>query len=75
MTNPHIHVHSLQTSIATPLSKLIVLQNRLSLEKASRTEDEATVTSLLDSGTDPDFRDIVRKELKNSLHSVLVGSV
>ena len=49
-----IHKHSLH-------SELIVLQDRLSLVSASRTGEEATVTSLLDSGADPHFRDIVRK--------------
>ena len=46
----------------TPLSELIVLQDRHSLVSASRRGDEATVTSLLDSGADPDFNEIVRKE-------------
>ena len=50
-----IHKHS-------PHSELVVLQDRLSLVSASRTGEEATVTSLLDSGADPHFRDIVRKE-------------
>ena len=45
-----------------PLSERIVLQDRLSLVSASRTGDETTVISLLDSGADPDFKDIVRKE-------------
>ena len=49
-----IHKHSLH-------SELIVLQDGLSLVSASRTGEEATVTSLLDSGADPHFRDIVRK--------------
>ena len=49
-----IHKHS-------PHSELIVLQDRLSLVSTSRTGEEATVASLLDSGADPHFRDIVRK--------------
>ena len=49
-----IHKHSLH-------SELIVLQDGLSLVSASRTGEEATVTSLLDSGADPLFRDTVRK--------------
>ena len=49
-----IHEHS-------PHSELTGLQDGLSLVSASRTGDEATVTSLLDSGADPHFRDIVRK--------------
>ena len=40
----------------------LVLQDGLSLVSASRTGEEATVTSLLDSGADPHFRNIVRKE-------------
>ena len=47
----------------TPHPKLTVLQDRVSLVSASRTGEETTVTSLLDSGVDPDFRDIVRKKL------------
>ena len=45
----------------TPLSEFIVQQDRLSLVSASGTGDETTVTALLDSGADPDFKDIVRK--------------
>ena len=45
----------------TPQSDLIVLQDGLSLVTASRTGDEGTVASLLDSGADSYFRNIVRK--------------
>ena len=62
MTNLHIYVHTFFTNQHTSLSELTVLQDRLSLVRASRTGKKAMVTSLLDSGTDPDFKDIVRKE-------------
>ena len=38
----------------------IVLQGGLTLVRASRAGDETAVTSLLDSGADPHFKDIVR---------------
>ena len=64
-----MHKHS-------PHSELVVLQDGLSLVSASRTGEETTVTSLLDSGADPHFRDIVRKNQEfgdrtDSMHSVL----
>ena len=50
----------------SPHSEFVILQDRLSLVSASRTGEEATVTALLDSGADPHFRDIVRKESRIS---------
>ena len=57
-----MYIKTFFTSQHTPRSELIVLQDGLSLVSASRTGDEATVTALLDSGADPDFKEIVRKE-------------
>ena len=59
----------------SPHSEFVVLQDGHSLVSASRTGEEATVASLLDSGADPHFRDIVRKNqefgARDSIHSVL----
>ena len=55
------HTCTFFTNQHTPLSQPIAIQDSLSLVNASRTGEQTTVTSLLDSGADPHFEDIVRK--------------